>query len=197
MWLAQLDEKKGVDIGKTYRNRKGCVNFLNAIASIEREKIRNKFKDAEFFSIISDGSTDNSVVENEIVYVRFAVQGKIFVYFIGLMPVSIANAEGIYAVITQAISEIAKADAAEVLQKLIAFGSDGAAVNTGVKGGIITLLRKQVAASVLMVTCMAHRLELAYKEALKDIQCYVDVYTLLSNLYSFYHKLYMFTGEVQ
>ena len=50
-------------------------------------------------------------------------------------------------------------------QKLIGFGTDGAAVNlaeNGLKGQL-----KQVAPWMEMVWCLAHRLELALKDALK------------------------------
>ena len=51
-------------------------------------------------------------------------------------------------------------------QKLVGFGTDGAAVNLAegrLKGQL-----KQVAPWMEMVWCLAHRLELAFKDALKN-----------------------------
>ena len=49
-------------------------------------------------------------------------------------------------------------------QKLVGFGTDGAAVNLA-EGGFQL---KQVAPWMEMVWCLAHRLELALKDALKN-----------------------------
>ncbi len=55
-----------------------------------------------------------------------------------------------------------------VNDKIVGFGCDGASVNTGLTKGIIVHPRKAVGEWVMMVHCMAHRLELAYKDGLKE-----------------------------
>ncbi len=67
-----------------------------AIAEIERQKIERELTEAKFCSLMSDGSTDVSVVENEIVYVHFTVHGITHCYFLGLIACQTANAGGIY-----------------------------------------------------------------------------------------------------
>ena len=52
---------------------------------------------------LSDWSTDVLVIENEIVYIHFAVHGFIKVYSVDLMPVGKADSRGIYAAITSAV----------------------------------------------------------------------------------------------
>lgn len=43
-----------------------------AISEIERNKNEDKLAEAKFCTIMSDRSTDISVIENEIVYIHFA-----------------------------------------------------------------------------------------------------------------------------
>lgn len=45
-------------------------NFVKYIATAEREKIIGDYNAIKFFSIMSDGSTDSAVIEEEIIYVR-------------------------------------------------------------------------------------------------------------------------------
>ena len=55
----------------------------------------------------------------------------------------------------------------------------------GKKGGVATYL-KQIQPS-LIVHCLAHRLELAYKDAVKKIPVYSYLLVLLVGIYYFYH----------
>lgn len=44
------------------------------------------------------------------------------------------------------------------MEKCIAFGADGATVNTGVHGGVIALLKRDVGEHVIPIHCMPHQL---------------------------------------
>ena len=71
----------------------------------------------------------------------------------------------------------------ELKKKLVGFGCDG----VGKKGGISAFL-KQLQASCITVHCFAHRLELAYKDAVKENKLYDSCIVLLLGLYYFYHN---------
>ena len=62
-----LDERKGLFLGETYRNEKACKYFIHSIANMEKDKVTAEMKDVKFITVVSDGSTDVSVSENEIV----------------------------------------------------------------------------------------------------------------------------------
>lgn len=51
--------------------------------------------------------------------------------------------------------------------KTVAFGSDGAAVMVGAKKGVATLLKADIP-HVISIHCVAHRLELAAMDSIKD-----------------------------
>ena len=64
-------------MGKTYRNNKSCSVFLKYIAKAERDQLSTAMQEANFCSVMVDGSTDRSVKEEEIVYVRLCKEGKV------------------------------------------------------------------------------------------------------------------------
>ena len=75
----------------------------------------------------------------------------------------------------------------EFLAKLVALGSDGAAVMLGKNNGVITLLQAHQP-SMIAVHCSGHRLELAYKDTIKKFPLPEKVVTLLTGLYYMYRN---------
>ena len=72
--------------------------------------------------------------------------------------------------------------------KLIALGSDGASNMVGIRGGLAALLREDVNNEMINVHCFAHRLELSFRDVLKQFKQYDKSMTLLIGLYYFYTK---------
>lgn len=186
-WMARLDKKKDIDVCQTYRNVNSCKEFLVSIAAVERKKIEQQLKDAKFCTMMSDGSTDVSVIENEIVYIHFVLKGEVHCYFLGLIECEQANAEGIFAAIFKAVDfeDIAKD---EIHNKIIAFAGDGASVNTGEINGVISHFRRNINSNILMIICMSHRIEQAFNDAMNTSTLYNKILDLLGHLFKFYHS---------
>ena len=187
VWMCDLDEMKGIDIGKTYRNHTQVRCFVAHIAAVERSHIHNQFADARFFSLLSDGSTDSAVIEEEIVYARYAKEGVVFTQFLRLQSVDKADAQHIASAITKAASSGLGVEEEVWRGRLVGVGSDGAAVMVGRKSGVVTRLSDGLP-HVLGVHCMAHRLELSFKDVAKKNLCHKKLDTLLLGLYYFYHN---------
>ena len=64
VWMATLDERKGLILGQTYRNEKACKEFIHSIANMEKDNVMAEMKDVKFITVVSYGSTDVSVSEN-------------------------------------------------------------------------------------------------------------------------------------
>ena len=79
-WLCRLDEMKGLKPGGTYRHANNAKIFAGFIADAEKNSLREKIMKARFFSITSDGSTDCAITEQEIVFIRLAVEGELLVW---------------------------------------------------------------------------------------------------------------------
>ena len=71
----ELAIKMGVDLGLKYQNRLKAKEFLRAIADCMRQDHAAVVKQAPFISILSDGSTDRAIMEQETVMIRVVDKG--------------------------------------------------------------------------------------------------------------------------
>ena len=92
VWVCDVDERKGLDIGTAYRNDKQARVFTHHIAEVARSRIRDDVQVAPFLALISNGSTDSAALEAEMIYVCHACHGVIGVELAGYVNVEHANA---------------------------------------------------------------------------------------------------------
>ncbi|VDI55336.1 Hypothetical predicted protein [Mytilus galloprovincialis] len=191
MWLCQLDDMKGLNLGQTYRNQETAKVFINAIAEVEFQKVAALFNANKFLCVIGDGSTDSSVTEQDMWYVRTCNSGKIETKFIGVASMVRANAEGITNGLKYLVSQNLKLQWNDFAKKLVAVSCDGASVMVGSRSGVATLLCKDQPA-LITLHCMAHRLELTLKDAAKKQQLFNKAISVLAmGLYYFYRNSYL------
>lgn len=119
-WLCQLDKRKGLNVGETYLNDKNCKIFIHAIALHERQKIKQEIENSPLVSILCDGSTDSSITDNEIIYLRYARHGTAIA-----MSVEKADAKGVLSAMKSAC-QMNDLDWTDTVSKMVAMGSDGA-----------------------------------------------------------------------
>ncbi|ROI96431.1 Zinc finger protein 862 [Anabarilius grahami] len=177
---------KGLAVGKTYRNANQAQVFMHYIAEVERRKVKEEISANKFISIMADGSTDSSVMEEELVYTRMSRAGKVKVQFVGIQALKKADAACITDAICSQMSAVSGGEE-EWKEKLVACGTDGAAVMTGSKTGVVSRLRGE-RTYILGVHCMAHRLELAFKDVMKTNSHCRKVEDLLTGLFTLYHR---------
>ena len=187
LWMNELDTMKGIlDSGTRYTtNEHKCVEFASAIADIQRQDIQDRLSGCKFISVIVDGSMDSSSTDNEMVYIQGCQKGTIATHFISCCQVERGTASQILEAIKKATETVMEWD--DFQKKLVALGSDGASVMLGKNNGVIALLQKIQPATVA-VHCSGHRLELAYKDAIKKVAVAEKVVTLLSGLYYIYRN---------
>ncbi|KAJ8340716.1 hypothetical protein SKAU_G00353490 [Synaphobranchus kaupii] len=193
MWMCKVDDQKGLEIGSTYRNANQAKTFIHYIAEVERKRLKEKIAATKYISIMSDGSTD-AVMEEELVYLRSCQAGKVEAQFVGIQAVEKADAHHITEAICTIMDSVTGGSSKEGatddyhwMEKLVACATDGAAVMTGAKRGVVSQLRGRKA-YIVGVHCMAHRPELAYADAIRGNTLSKKVEELLSGLYVFYHK---------
>ena len=90
------------------------------------------------------------------------------------------HAQDIFSSIKQALSSYDQ----NAENKLVGFACDGA--NVGSVYGVIAL--DQMSRSIVPIHCLNHRIELAFKDAVKSQKLYDKVDGILSELYKFYHN---------
>jgi hypothetical protein len=94
-WMCQLDETKIIILGKTYRNNESVKSFIAAIDDVEFLKVAELITDSKFICKIGDGSTDASIQEQEMWYIRQSTGGSVDAKFIGVASIEKASAVGI------------------------------------------------------------------------------------------------------
>ena len=129
-------------------------------------------------------STDSAVVEKECIYVLFADPETFHptISFAPLRDQPSQDAEGIFSAIKKAFAD---EGLEHLLRNIVFLASDGASVNSGIKEGLISLIRKETPPEGF-VWWFAHRLELALKQTLKE--WFEPITTCLMNLYYLYEK---------
>lgn len=184
--LCELNETQGLDIGSTYLTSRYAAVFAEHIAEAERNRIRKDLEKCLFVSVISDGTTDASFTEAEIVYLRKCHQGKISVYFSFVKNVPRGDAETICDVLLEGLSNLCP----DYKEKIVGTGTDGASSMLGNKNGAVQRLRDKVNRQYIVgVHCNGHKLELSYKDAAKSkIPLFDKIELLLLNLYYFYRN---------
>ncbi|XP_056000656.1 zinc finger protein 862-like [Ostrea edulis] len=184
-WLCSLDQVKGIDLGGTYINDKAAIEFVKSIAATERDNTVDFLSKVNFFSIMMDGSTDISGDEQEALYLRFSLHGKVTERFLAIGTPNSTCAVDLESFLMKVFTDC-RIDKA----KLVGMGSDGASNMVGKKGGLSALLKNNINDELVNVHCFAHRLELAFRDVLKKSKLYDRLMTLLIGLYYFYTKQY-------
>lgn len=147
-WSADLHEvTHGISLGETYRNDKACRNFIGFIAEAKRLALVEALMKAPFYSTLT-GSTDSSVREAKIMYVRYSDHGKISNKFLALKNIARANAENVATLIETTLKEYGGFTDANLYKKLVGFGADGASVNMGSHNGIGARLQRMAPTDV-------------------------------------------------
>ena len=188
--LLVLEKKHGVDMGPAYNNEKQCGTFIDYISEDIKNRLIKDLLKAKFFSILCDGSTDNAVVENEVTYALYfdpapansdSVQVKLT--FLGMNSLEDQNAKGIASSLLENMDSLGMEDPTK---KLIGFTSDGASVNRGNKESVKMILR-EFSEWMVFIWCIAHRLELALKDALSGT-VFDDIDEMILRIYYLYQK---------
>ena len=107
------------------QKQQGCGKFYRLYCKSYKGQFRIDLAKASYFCVLSDGSTNSSVTEEELVHVLFLQCGKPT-----LMP---TQKVFIVALRRKLLSEL---ECQTFQKKVIALNVDGTAVNTGVHHGV-------------------------------------------------------------
>ena len=106
-YICELQIKNRLDLGENYLNNHACRKFVLSAASIIRDDIKSVVAKNHFVSVLSDGSTDSAVVEQEIVYLRYIhFDFMPITRLIEIVPLESANVAGIYSSIQEGLETV-------------------------------------------------------------------------------------------
>ena len=181
-----LEKLHGAKFTGAYENENACKNFIFGISEyLFEENVKKKLHLVNFIAILCDGSTDNSVIEQEVLYVIFTDPETFkptMKFFEFVAPTDSQDPPGLKNTI---FATFHKHSLESVLSKIVFLSSDGASVNSSKDSGLIRLLQEDFP-WISFIWCFSHRLELALKDALKEFIKPVD--TSLMHLFYLYKK---------
>lgn len=184
--LLDLQEKNGLDIGAQYRTDKKCKEFVSSMASVERERISDEVHNARFMCVLADGSTDKSITEQETVYVRYVgPNGRPTTQFADIVALESADAVGVTSTIEKGLQAV-DIDEELLKEKLAGCNFDGANVMMGKKGGVMQHLQAKIGRPIIVMHCVAHRLELAVLDAVKTCSYLSRFEDTVKSIFKFY-----------
>lgn len=172
---------------KLYHDEKACADMIFCISKVIKTKVLDRVKNARFFGIMIDESTDIAVTSHLVVFASFFEEGIPVSVFLGLLFIADGHKDA--AVMYERLTNYLVKDCGLDFNKFIGFGSDGAATMVGKKNGVSTRLKK-LNPFLTSVHCVAHRTNLAALEAAKHDSCKVissDVDKVLNKV-AFYFK---------
>ena len=183
--LLKLQAKNGIEnFGSSYRNADASAYFGDYTGKVLREDLKNLISKSNYYSVLSDGSTDSSVREQETIYILFICGGVPFLKYLSIESVKVADSAGLKETLEKAFSQFGFK---KYNDKLVGLNLDGASLNTGRMNGLGKLVRDE-ALWVKIVHCFNHRLELAIKDAFTITTFYHNIDEILTKLYYLYQR---------
>lgn len=125
------------------------------------------------------------VLEEEFFFVRYIERGQPVTMYLSLQPVPSGDAKGIKQALHDAFEEVG-IPLNQWQPRLISMRTDGASVNTGKDNGLIAIMKRDGMLWLLGVWCVAHKMELALLDALKNEKELQDAKELLQGIYKHY-----------
>lgn len=192
-FLCEIQMKNGLHLGSDHLGRDACVNFIKTISEVIRNDIKNHMNRVRFISIMSDGSTDSSVTDQEAVLLRYVHPDTYepATVFASIEKLENAAAEGVLKAIIKGVSECGVNLREQEGPKVVCVNMDGAAVNMGAKNGVAKKINDIVENQVIVTHCVAHKLELGILDAVKEVgylQKFEDGLKRICKFYSFSPK---------
>ena len=164
--------------------------FGDFIGKVTMDSLKKDLAKAHY-SLLCDGSTDKSVIEQEAIFILFLSDGFPALRYLSIESVDNATATGVLSSLTTAFERFG------VLwfeKSLLGLNCDGASVNLGQFGGLGALI-KEKAPWLELVHCFNHRIELALKDAFEN-SAFVKIETILMKLYYLY-QVHCFNHRIE
>ena len=179
-----ITEKKNhvKNIGNSYVTDRACAVFTDYIGKVTKESSAEDLANARYYSVLSDGSTDSAVIEQEVVYVLYlSKDGVPVVKYLSIESAENGDADRLKDCISKAFERIGITKFSE---RLLGLNVDGANVNTGTHKGLGAKIKEE-ADWLQLVHCFNHCLELALKDAFSNSR-FKAVEEFLNEIYSLY-----------
>ena len=188
-YLVELITLHGAKTGTHHHDKNGAIRMMNLMSSEMHQTLLKTLKEKNYpCSLIVDTSTSIGLYHYLTVLIQTLENERPVVYFYRLIEAGAdSTAGGLLTVLKNALEQEAIDIMPYIMENLVGFGSDGASVNLGKKGGFVVKLENFINRKLYTVWCMPHRLELAIKAAIREnpgMKRFDGIVTELTNFYN-------------
>ena len=184
--LCELDKAKGLTTSQYQSDKTAAKEIVGDIAASSRNQRKEKsWGSSTVLSATMDGTTDFMGDEMENIYTRMVSNGVVEDFFISIGSPTGSDAESLYNHLTSSLTEYFETDSWKKHVASVCF--DGAKTMQGHLNGVGVRM-KQIIPWLLVVHCLAHRVELSIKDSIKSDPYYEKMITLLLGIYYLYRK---------
>ena len=168
-----------------YCSDRAAAEFVDCVGEAMKEDFVKDILNTPYYSILTDGSTDASILEQEVLYVLFlSSSGVPVLEFLSVDTPQHAHADGLKQCIEDSFQHIG---ITPLSSRLASMNVDGAAVNTGIHSGLGVKF-KETTHWTSVIHCFNHCLELAVKDMFNGT-FFKGIDTMLVKLYYLYKKV--------
>ena len=166
-----------------YRSDRAAAEFVDCVGKAMKDNFVKDMLNAQYCSILTDESTDASILEQEVLYVLFLSSSGVPVLKLSVDTPEHAHADGLKQCIKDSFHRIGITPQSS---RLASMNVDGAAVNTSIHSGLEVKFKETVP-WISVIHCFNHRLELAVKDMF-DGTFFKYIDTMLVKVYYLYRK---------
>jgi len=187
--IVQLQAANGLSMGHHHLERTSATRMMMLISlDMHKTLIRSVCSKKLPISIIVDSSTDASQNHYLIVYFQRIENDVPVIYFYKLIKLAAdESAAGLFRAIENQITSDGPAFTNNVKENLIGFASDGASVMMGSHNGLKVLINNWATKNIYVKHCMAHRLNLVIRSAMKTVSYYKTFEETIISVHNFYN----------
>ena len=187
--FCELELRHGVNLGSSYLHENSGQEFTHFKAEARRQEIFTIISNVPFFSLLMDSSSN---IENEVISIVWcnikSKDEKIRTYFdfLTVERLEISDTDGLYKSLKCGLECLGiNAVNEEACKKLVRIATVGTSVNFASRD--LRGMVEQELGWMFWMWCLAHRLELAMKDALNHM-FFKSIHEMLLRLYYLYEK---------
>ena len=179
-------ESLRVDNHTTYESWQSVTELQQALAQVCDDVLLGSVRKYGGFSIMLDESTDVSVHQNMVVYVRYREEVRsrreARTDFLGIRRLDVVTADRIVSEVFCLLRE-----KGIVVGNMVGVATDGASVMLGCKKGVVTQLCRE-SPGLLSTHCIAHRIALSCGQAADKVRYLVKFQEVLNSMFKFFEN---------
>ena len=100
--LITLQHKNSIKKFQSYVTYRVAADFTDYIAKVKKEDLIKAISASNYFSVLTDGTTDSAVIEEKVLYLLFLNEGKPEIKFFNIETPSHTTTEGLKEAISSA-----------------------------------------------------------------------------------------------